>query len=153
MRSFYPDLYEVGSSNAGLQVLYEIINGRPDALAERVFLPWTDMQERMRDAGIPLFSLESRHPLNDFDLMGITLQHELTYTNVLRALRLSGIPVRAAQRGEGHPLVVGGGPGAYNPESVAEAFDFILLGDGEEAISEILTRWPRAGGRARTGRS
>ncbi len=134
----YPDLYEVGSSNTGLQVLYEIINARSDALAERAFVPWPDMQERMRAAGIPLFSLESRRPLGEFEMVGITLQHELTYTNVIRTLRLSGLPVRASERSEGHPLVVGGGPGALNPEPVAEAFDFILLGDGEEAVSEIV---------------
>jgi radical SAM family uncharacterized protein len=144
----YPDLYEVGCCNAGLQVLYEIINSRPDALAERAYLPWTDMQERMLAAGIPLFSLESRRPLADFDLVGITLQHELTYANVVRALRLAGIPALATERGEGHPLVVGGGPGAYNPEPVAGLFDLILLGDGEEAMGEILdaaAAWRRDG--------
>jgi radical SAM family uncharacterized protein len=134
----YPDAYEVGISNAGLQVLYELINRRPDALAERAYLPWTDMQERMAARGIPLFSLESRQPLDRFDLLGITLQHELTYANVLRLLRLAGIPLSAAEREEGHPLVAGGGPGAFNPEPLAEAFDFLLLGDGEEALDEIL---------------
>jgi len=145
----YPDAYEVGISNAGIQVLYELANRRGDALAERTYMPWTDMQERMASAGIPLFSLESRKPIRDFDLLGITLQHELTYSNVIRLLRLAGIPLRKEERGEGHPLVAGGGPGAFNPEPLAEAFDFLLLGDGEEALGEILdvlVEWRSSGG-------
>ncbi len=134
----YPDVYEVGISNTGIQVLYELVNRRSDALAERVYMPWTDMQERMAAAGIPLFTLESRKPVRDFHLLGITLQHELTYSNAIRMLRLAGIPVRGEERGEDDPLVAGGGPGAFNPEPLAEAFDFLLLGDGEEAVGEIL---------------
>ncbi len=140
----YPDLYEIGASNLGLQILYELINARDDALAERVYLPWTDMQERMRADGIPLFSLESRSPVAGFDILGITLQHELTYTNIVRLLDLAGIARRAASRAEGDVLVVGGGPGAFNPEPVAELFDLIVVGDGEEAIGELVDLVARA---------
>lgn len=134
----YPDLYEIGVSNLGLAILYEIINQRDDALAERVYLPWVDMQERLLCRGVPLFSLESRRPLREFDVVGITLQHELTYSNVLRLLELAGIPLLSRERGEGDPLVIAGGPGAYNPEPLAEVFDLIVLGDGEEVISELI---------------
>ncbi len=115
----YPDLYEIGMSHLGLAILYEEVNERPDAMADRAYLPWVDMQGRMRDRGIPLFGLESRVPLRCFDFVGITLQHELTYANVVRVLELAGIPLLAARRAEGDPLVVGGGPGAFNPEPLA----------------------------------
>jgi len=134
----YPDLYEIGASNLGLQILYELVNARDDALAERVYLPWTDMQERMRARGVPLFSLESRQRVAGFDILGITLQHELTYTNVVRLLDLAGIQRRAADRGEGDILIVGGGPGAFNAEPVAELFDLLVIGDGEEAIQDLV---------------
>ncbi|MCL4367935.1 MAG: TIGR03960 family B12-binding radical SAM protein, partial [Actinobacteria bacterium] len=134
----YPDLYEIGASNLGLQILYEIVNARDDALADRVYLPWTDMQERMRACGVPLFSLESRRPVASFDILGITLQHELTYTNIVRLLDLAGIERRAASRADPDIIVVGGGPGAYNPEPVAELFDILVIGDGEEAIGELI---------------
>ncbi len=140
----YPDLYEIGASNLGLQILYELVNARDDALAERVYLPWVDMQERMRARGIPLFSLESRQAVARFDILGITLQHELTYTNVVRLLDLAGIERRAAARGEGDILVVGGGPGAFNPEPVAELFDLLVIGDGEEAIQDLVDLVARA---------
>jgi radical SAM family uncharacterized protein len=133
----YPDAYEVGMSHLGLQVLYHILNAHPDYLAERCFAPWPDMEQELRSHGLPLFSLESRTPLRDFDVIGITLPYELTYTNVLNLLDLAGIPVRAADRGPEHPLVIGGGPGAVNPEPLAEFFDGILIGEGEEAILEI----------------
>ncbi len=150
----YPDVYEIGMSHLGLAVLYEEINDRGDAMADRAYLPWVDMQELMGRKGIPLFGLESRIPLSRFDLVGITLQHELTYANVLRVLSLSGIPVRAADREDLHPLVVGGGPGAFNPEPVAEAFDFLVLGEGEEVIHEVLDavrEWKMAGRKDRRG--
>jgi radical SAM family uncharacterized protein len=133
----YPDAYEIGMSNTGLAILYEIINAREDAMADRVYLPWTDMQERMRERGIPLFALESKRPIADFDVLGITLQHELTYANVVRLLRLAGLPIHARDRDSSWPLVVGGGPGSFNPEPIAELFDLIVLGDGEEAVGEI----------------
>ncbi len=140
----YPDLYEIGASNLGLQILYELVNARDDALAERVYLPWTDMQEHMRAADVPLFSLESRRPVASFDILGITLQHELTYTNVVRLLDLAGIERRAARRGDGDILVVGGGPGAFNPEPVAELFDILVVGDGEVAMGELIALVARA---------
>ena len=133
----YPDTYEVGMSHLGLQILYHVLNSHPDFLAERCFAPWPDMEQELRSGGIPLFSLESRTPLRDFDAIGITLPYELTYTNVLSMLDLAGVPVRAADRAPGDPLVIGGGPGAVNPEPVAEFFDAILIGEGEDAILEI----------------
>ena len=133
----YPDIYEVGMSHLGLQILYHILNSHPDYLAERCFAPWPDMEEQLRSHRLPLSSLESRTPLRDFDVVGITLPYELTYTNILNMLDLGGIPVRADQRGEGDPLVIAGGPGAVNPEPVADFFDAILIGEGEDAILEI----------------
>ena len=134
----FPDAYEVGQSYVGFHILYHLINKRPDALAERAFAPWVDMEERMRSRSIPLFSLETKTPLSDFDLIGFTLQYELTYTNILNMLDLAGIPLYSSERNERHPLVVGGGTGAYNPEPIAPFFDFFVLGDGEEAIGEIV---------------
>ena len=133
----YPDVYEVGQSHLGLQVLYGLLNSHPDFLAERVFSPWPDMEEQLRAHGLPLMSLESRTPLREFDALGITLPYELTYSNVLNLLDLAGIPLRAADRRQGDPLVIGGGVGAVNPEPVAEFFDAILVGEGEEAMLEI----------------
>ncbi|MGO0121768.1 TIGR03960 family B12-binding radical SAM protein [Desulfothermobacter acidiphilus] len=137
----FPDVYEVGMSYLGLQILYHTVNARPDALLERVFSPWPDMEAQLRSRKLPLFSLESRRPLCDFDLLAITLQYELTYTNVLNLLDLAGIPLYAEERGEGYPLVVGGGPCAYNPEPLAPFFDLFILGDGEEAVHELLDLW------------
>ncbi len=150
----YPDVYEIGMSHLGLAVLYEEINEREDAMADRAYLPWVDMQERMLKRKIPLFGLESRVPLSRFDLVGITLQHELTYTNVVRILSLSGISPFASQRDDELPLVVGGGPGAFNPEPLAEIFDFLVLGEGEEVVHEILeavSEWKKARKRDRRG--
>jgi radical SAM family uncharacterized protein len=133
----YPDTYEVGMSHLGLHILYHVLNSHPDYLAERSFAPWPDMEEQLRSRGIPLMSLESRTPLRDFDALGITLPYELTYTNILNVLDLAGVPIRPADRGPDDPLVIGGGPGAVNPEPMAEFFDAILVGEGEEAILEI----------------
>ena len=133
----YPDTYEVGMSHLGLQILYHVLNSHPDFLAERAFSPWPDMEAELRKRGLPLFSLESRTPLREFDVVGITLPYELCYTNVLNLLDLAGIPLRAADRGEGDPLVVGGGPGAVNPEPMAPFLDAIFVGEAEEGIVEI----------------
>ncbi|MGI5818198.1 MAG: TIGR03960 family B12-binding radical SAM protein [Armatimonadota bacterium] len=135
----YPDSYEVGMSHAGLRILYETVNRRDDAAAERVFLPWTDAIALMREQSIPLATHETATPLGLFDLLGITLQHELTFTNVLEVLDLAGIPVHAADRRGSDPLVVGGGPCAFNPEPVADFFDLIVIGDGEEALDELIS--------------
>ncbi len=133
----FPDMYEIGMSHHGLQILYHIINDRPELLAERVYAPDTDLEEVLRITGTPLFSLESRHAVADFDVLGITLPYELCATNILTMLDLAGIPFRAAQRSEEHPIVIGGGPGAFNPEPLADFFDALLLGDGEEAVLDI----------------
>ncbi|MBN1460915.1 MAG: TIGR03960 family B12-binding radical SAM protein [Armatimonadetes bacterium] len=133
----YPDVYEVGMSHLGLHILYHVLNSHPEFLAERAYLPWLDMEERLRAASLPLTSLESRTPLREFDCLGITLPYELTYPGILNALDLSGIPLRAADRGPSDPLVIGGGPGAVNPEPVADFFDAILVGEAEQAIVDI----------------
>ncbi|HZK24254.1 MAG TPA: TIGR03960 family B12-binding radical SAM protein [Oscillospiraceae bacterium] len=135
----FPDLYEIGMSHLGLKILYHIINQEEHWLAERVFMPAPDAEELLREASFPLCSLETVTPLADFDLVGFTLQYELSYATILQMLTLANIPLTAADRGEQAPLVVGGGPGAFNPEPLADFFDFFLLGDAEEALPQILT--------------
>lgn len=134
----YPDLYEIGMSNIALPILYDLLNRQPDVLAERVFAPWVDMEAAMRTAGIPLFTLESKHPLKDFDLIGFSLGYELTYTNVLNMLHLSQIPVLASERDDSHPVVIAGGSCAINPEPMADFIDLFVIGDGEEVLLELL---------------
>lgn len=133
----FPDLYEIGMSHQGLQVLYQILNNQDRVLAERVYVPDTDLESLLREQELPLFSLESKRPLAEFDVLALTLPYELCYTNILTVFDLAGIPLRASERGGDHPFVIGGGSCAYNPEPVADFFDLILLGDGEEAILEI----------------
>ncbi len=133
----YPDTYEIGLPNQGLQILYEILNERDDAVAERAYAPWVDMEAAMREAGVPLFSLENHLPASAFDVIAFNLSAELVYTNVLNLLDLAGLPVRAAARGPGDPIVVGGGHCAFNPEPLADFVDCFVLGDGEEAVGEI----------------
>jgi len=133
----FPDTYEVGMSHLGIQILYAILNSRPDIAAERVFAPWPDMEALMRLKGIPLSSLESRTPLSSFDLVGFSLQYELSFTNVLNMLDLGGIPLRAGDRDEGAPIVIAGGPCAFNPACVAPFFDAIVIGEGEDVVMEI----------------
>ena len=132
-----PDLYEIGMSHQGLRILYDILNRRPDALAERAFAPWIDMEAALRDADLPFFSLESRHSARDFDIVGFSLQYELLVTNILNLLDLSGIPLLSAERGERDPLIAAGGPCSGNPEPLAEIIDFFLIGDGEEKVAAI----------------
>ncbi len=134
----YPDSYEIGMSNIALPILYDLLNRQPDVLAERVYAPWTDMEAAMRAGGIPLFSLESRRPLKDFDIIGFSLGYELTYTNVLNILDLAHIPVLASQRNDTHPLVIAGGNCCLNPEPMADFIDVFILGDGEEVLLEFL---------------
>jgi radical SAM family uncharacterized protein/radical SAM-linked protein len=134
----YPDAYEVGMSHTGTQILYHIVNRRPEWLMERAYAPWPDMEREMRQRGIPLFSLESKRPARDFDAIGFTLQSELTYTNILTMLDLAGVPLRAADRGAGDPIILAGGPCASNPEPLAAFVDAFLIGDAEDAIHEIL---------------
>ncbi len=134
----YPDAYEVGISNQALQILYQQVNRRPQVAAERVYCPWPDMADAMRREGIPLFLLESWRPVREADLLGITLQAELTYSNVLEVLDLAQIPLRAADRGEGDPIVVAGGPSASNPAPLSPFFDAIFMGESEEAFEQVL---------------
>ncbi|MFO8060930.1 MAG: TIGR03960 family B12-binding radical SAM protein, partial [Bacillota bacterium] len=147
----YPDLYEVGMSHLGTQILYGILNGHPQCLAERVFSPAGDMEKLLREREVPLFSLESRRPVRDFDLLGITLQYEMTYTNVLNLLSLASIPLRAEERGESDPFVVAGGPCVFNIEPMAPFFDFAVLGDGEEVSVEIVDTHLEWAGQGRPG--
>jgi len=134
----FPDLYEIGMSHLGLKILYHILNSLPGVRAERAFVPWPDMGKMMKEKNIPLYSLENKIPLRDFEVIGISLQHELDYTNVLYLLDLAGIPLRSEERGEDFPLVLGGGPCVFNPEPISSFFDVFLLGEGEEALVEIV---------------
>ena len=134
----YPDAYEIGMSNIALPILYEILNSQPDVLAERVFAPWADMESAMRADNIPLFSLESKRPLKDFDILGFSLGYELTYTNVLNMLNLAQIPVLAAERDGSYPLVIAGGSCSLNPEPMTDFIDIFVIGDGEDVISELI---------------
>lgn len=145
----FPDMYEVAMSHLGLRILYDIINKRPDTLCERVYAVWPDLEAELLRHGMPLFSLESKRPLSDFDLVGVTLQYELSYPTVLAMLELGGIPIWAKDRTDEHPIVLGGGPSALSPEPVAEFFDAFLVGEGEEAIHEILDAVKRTKGRGR----
>jgi radical SAM family uncharacterized protein len=144
----YPDTYEIGLPNQGLQILYEILNERPDAAAERAYSPWTDLESVMRSERIPLFSVDTHRPAHAFDVLAFNLSAELTYTNLLNCVDLAGVPVRAADRRPEHPLVAAGGHCTYNPEPLADFLDFVVLGDGEEAVSEItevVREWKASG--------
>lgn len=134
----YPDTYEVGISNMGLQILYEILNNQDDVVAERVYAPWVDMEAAMREESIPLFTLETHGRVADFDIFGFSLQHELVYTNVLNMLDLAGIPVYAADRDESYPLIIAGGPGTVNSEPMTPFFDLFVVGEAEELILEFV---------------
>jgi radical SAM family uncharacterized protein len=134
----FPDIYELGGSNLGLAILYQLINKREDLLAERVYCPWIDFEEIMRRDGIPLFGLESRHRVLDFDLFAFSLPYEQLYTNVLTMLDLAGLPLRAVDRTADHPLVIAGGSGCYNPEPMTAFFDAMIIGEGEEVIFEVI---------------
>jgi radical SAM family uncharacterized protein len=150
----YPDTYEIGLPNQGLQILYEILNERHDAVAERAYAPWVDLEESMRGHRIPLFSVDSHRPAADFDVIGFNLSAELTYTNLLNMVDLAGVPVRSAERRPEHPLIAAGGHCTYNPEPVADFLDFVVLGDGEEIVSEItevIGAW-KASGRSESSR-
>lgn len=133
----YPDTYEIGQPNQGIQILYELLNERPTALAERAYAPWLDLEAVMREHGIPTFSLEHHHPLWAFDVLGVTLPHELGHTNLLNLLDLGGVPLRSAQRSLDDPIVLVGGHAAFNPEPLAPFVDAVVMGDGEEAVLEI----------------
>ncbi|MBT6372001.1 MAG: TIGR03960 family B12-binding radical SAM protein, partial [Acidimicrobiaceae bacterium] len=145
----YPDTYEVGLPNQGLQILYEILNERSDAVAERSYAPWTDLAEVLRREGLPLFSVDTHRAARDFDILAFNLSAELVFTNVLECVDLAGIPVRTADRTDDDPLVLVGGHCAYNPEPLADYVDAAVLGDGEEVvgeITEVVAAWKAAGG-------
>src|SRR5215470_8423204 len=148
----YPDTYEIGLPNQGLQILYEILNERDDAVAERAYAPWLDMSDEMRASSVPLFSVDTHRHGGGFDVIGFGLAAELVYTNVLECLDLAGVPVRAEQRAADDPLVVAGGHCAFNPEPMADFVDAFVIGDGEEVVGEITAvvgSWKRDGKRDR----
>ncbi len=133
----FPDIYDLGMSNLGLMILYDVVNRQPDLLAERVYAPWVDMEAAMREAGLPLFSLESKRLVAEFDIIGISLPYEQLYTNALNMLDLAGLPVLSAERDARHPLVIAGGSACYNPEPMSPFIDAFVIGEGEEVILEL----------------
>jgi radical SAM family uncharacterized protein/radical SAM-linked protein len=137
----FPDVYDIGMSHLGFKILYKILNDDPRTLAERCYTPWVDMEKELRDRKLPLLSLESARPLSDFDVVGFSLQFELTYTNILTMLDLGGIPLLSSERGEGDPLIIAGGPTATHPEPLATILDAVLIGDGEERTTDVATLW------------
>jgi len=139
----FPDVYDIGMSHLGFKILYGILNDDPRTLAERCYTPWVDLEAELRARKLPLVSLESKRPLCEFDVVGFSLQFELTYTNILTMLDLGGIPLRAADRSETDPLVIAGGPVATHPEPIAPFLDAIVIGDGEEAATAVALTWKR----------
>ena len=140
----FPDVYEIGMSHLGIQILYDMFNKRVETWCERVYSPWNDMDKIMREQKIPLFALESQDPIKDFDFLGITIQYEMCYTNILQVLDLAQIPLEASQRTKEHPFVIGGGPCTYNPEPLADFFDLFYIGEGEvqyDALLELYKEW------------
>lgn len=144
----FPDVYEIGMSHLGIQILYDMFNQREDTWCERVYSPWTDMDRVLRERKIPLFALESQDPVKEFDFLGITIQYEMCYTNILQILELSQIPLEAKERTKDHPFVIGGGPCAYNPEPLAEFFDLFYIGEGETQyfrLLDLFQEWKESG--------
>ena len=137
----FPDVYEIGMSHLGIQILYDMFNRRDDVYCERVYSPWTDLDKLMREKNIPLFAVESQDPVKDFDFLGITLQYEMCYTNILQILDLSHIPLHAEDRTGEDPIVIGGGPCSYNPEPIAPFFDLFYLVEGEVVYFDLLDRY------------
>lgn len=145
----FPDVYEVGMSHLGSRILYHTINLREDTYCERTFAPWPDMEELMRENDIPLFTLETKDALNDFDILGFTLQYEMSYTNVLNMLDMCNIPIRASERSENDPIVMAGGPCAYNPEPLYDIVDFFEIGEGEEMMNDVLDVYKKYKGKGK----
>ena len=147
----FPDVYEIGMSHLGIQILYDMLNRRDDIWCERVYSPWTDLDKIMREEKIPLFALESQEPIKDFDFIGITIQYEMCYTNILQILDLAQIPMLAKDRTEEHPIVIGGGPCTYNPEPLADFFDIFYIGEGETVYYELMDKYKewKASGKSR----
>ncbi len=145
----FPDIYDLGMSNLGLAILYDILNALPDVLAERAYMPWVDMIAAMREARIPLYSLESKRPLADFDVIGFSLPYDQLYTNLLEMLDLAALPLRTGERDERHPLIVAGGHATFNPEPVVDFVDAFVIGDGEEAVVELVRAYQETRGEPR----
>ncbi len=147
----FPDVYEIGMSHLGIQIIYDMLNRFEDVWCERVYSPWVDLDQIMRKGNIPLFALESQEPIKDFDFLGITLQYEMCYTNILQILDLSGIPLLSKERNEEDPVVIGGGPCSYNPEPICDFFDLFYIGEGETRYRELLDLYKetKAGGAGR----
>src|SRR5512146_3597855 len=145
---FYPDAYEVGQPNQGIAILYEVLNEQPGVLAERTYSVWPDLEKLMRDHGVPQFTVDAHRPVSAFDVLGVSFSTELGYTNLLTALDLAGVPLDAAARDDGHPVVIAGGHAAFNPEPIADFIDGAVVGDGEQAvlrISDLVKEWKGAG--------
>ncbi len=145
----FPDVYEVGMSHLGSRILYHTINQRSDTYCERSFAPWADMEEQLRKNGIPLFTLETKDSLKEFDILGFTLQYEMSYTNILNMLDMAGITIRASERGEDEPIVMAGGPCAYNPEPLYDIVDFFEIGEGEEMMNDVLDVYKKYKGKGK----
>lgn len=145
----FPDVYEVGMSHLGTRILYHTINERPDTYCERTFAPWPDMEKLMRENNIPLYTLETKDSLDKFDILGFTLQYEMSYTNILNMLDMSGITIRASERGEDEPIVMAGGPCAYNPEPLYDIVDFFEIGEGEEMMNDVLDVYKKYKGKGK----
>ena len=144
----FPDVYEIGMSHLGIQILYDMFNRRDDIWCERCYSPWTDLDAIMRKEQIPLFALESQDPIKDFDFMGVTIQYEMCYTNILQMLDLAQIPLFAKDRTKEHPFVIGGGPCTYNPEPIADYFDIFYMGEGETVYYDLMDaykEWKESG--------
>ena len=134
----FPDVYEIGMSYLGIQIIYDMLNRREDVYCERLYSPWMDLDAIMRERNIPLFALESQDPVKEFDFLGITLQYEMCYTNVLQILDLSQIPIKSVDRTIDHPFVIGGGPCVYNPEPLADFFDLFYIGEAETVYYDLI---------------
>ncbi|MDD7794875.1 TIGR03960 family B12-binding radical SAM protein [Clostridium sp. 'White wine YQ'] len=145
----FPDVYEVGMAHLGSRILYHTINNREDTYCERAYAPWPDMEKEMRKNNIPLYTLETKDPLKDFDILGFTLQYEMSFTNILNMLNLGGVTVRASERGEEEPIVMAGGPCAYNPEPLSGIVDFFELGEGEEMMNDVLEVYKKYKGKGK----
>ena len=148
----FPDVYEIGMSYLGIQIIYDMMNRRDDVYCERVYSPWTDLDAIMRERQIPLFALETQEPIKEFDFLAITIQYEMCYTNILQVIDLSQIPLMAKDRTEDDPIVIGGGPCVYNPEPLADFFDIFYIGEGETVYYQLLDLYKkhRAGKYSRT---
>ena len=140
----FPDVYEIGMSHLGIQILYDMFNRRDDVYCERVYSPWMDLDPIMREQKIPLFAVESQDPIKKFDFLGITIQYEMCYTNILQVLELSQIPLHAEDRTEEEPIVIGGGPCTYNPEPIADFFDIFYIGEGETQYGNLFELYKKA---------